>query len=489
MRSRTSALPQRTARILGSVLPTAAPYPLDKAPEHRRQRAVCLAALWVFLAVVLIGTSPFEEWAFSSAIGGGDLLNQLIYLTLFALLLFGTGRLSRRGLLPVPIGLCLVLGYCAISVLWAVDPLISARRLALAGLTIWICFRLTLALGPERLLRTLRVALIGLLVINFLVVFLTPYGVHPEVFGDESLVAGNWRGIIPHKNIAGAACAFTILLMVFDNRQFSRLVSAVVIVGALIFLYYSQAKTSQGILALALALGFLVRGYSPNFRALFALFLVILLGLAIQILSVNSALVRDMLNDPSMLTGRTAIWPLLLEYIAERPFTGAGFGSFWQIGDASPIWWLTSGWVARFAAHGHNGYLDLAATIGIPGMVLAVVALLLWPGLRLMLSFAIGARRRALLLALLTFCAGHNLTESSLMNGAAVVQVFLLFTIAIIYFHSEGSDGAHQRIAARARRLLGFGRGAQRAVAPGGSHPARAGRSLAHSPHHSSREA
>ncbi|MCA1196346.1 O-antigen ligase family protein [Sphingomonas sp. R647] len=464
MRSRLSALPATAAPMPRSAIAGAMPSRIDEAPAHRRQRTVCLAALWGFLAVVLIGTSPFEEWAFSGAIGAGDLLNQLIYLVLFALLLFGTGRLSRRGLLPIPLGLCLVLGYCAISILWAVDPLISARRLALAGLTVWICFRLTLALGPERLLRTLRIALIGLLVINFLVVFLTPYGVHPEVFGDESLVAGNWRGIIPHKNIAGAACAFTILLMVFDNRQFSRLVSAVVIVGALVFLYYSQAKTSQGILVLALALGWLARGYSPNFRGIFALLLVILVGLGIQLLSVNSALVRDMLNDPAMLTGRTAIWPLLLEYIAERPFTGAGFGSFWQIGDASPIWWLTSGWVARFAAHGHNGYLDLAATIGLPGMALAVAALLLWPGLRLMLSFGIGAKRRALLLALLTFCAGHNLTESSLLNGAAVVQVFLLFTIAIIYFHSDASEGAHQRIAARARRILGLGR--TRGVSP-----------------------
>jgi len=438
---------------------------LDAAPEHRRRRAVSLAALWAFLAVVLIGTSPFEEWAFSSAIGSGDLLNQIIYLLLFGLLLFGTGRLTRRGLLPVPFGLCLVLGYCAISVLWAVDPLISARRLALAALTIWICFRLAGALGPERLLRTLRIALVGLLGINFLVVFLTPYGVHPEVFGDASLVAGNWRGIIPHKNITGAVCAFTILLMVFDNRQFSRLVSAAVIVGALIFLYYSQAKTSQGILLLALAMGWLIRGYSPNFRGLAALFVAILLGLAIQILSVNSALIRDLLNDPAMLTGRTAIWPLLLEYIGERPFTGAGFGSFWQIGDKSPIWWLTSGWVARFAAHGHNGYLDLAATIGIPGLLLAVTALLLWPGLRLMLSFGIEPRRRSLLFALLTFCAGHNVTESSLLNGAAVVQVFLLFTIAIIYFHSQGSAGVHQRLAARAHRMFGLGpRGAHRRV-------------------------
>lgn len=445
-----------------------APVParLDETPEHRRRRVVSLAVLWGFLAVVLVGTSPFEEWAFSAPIGSGDLLNQLIYLLLFGLLLFGTGRLSRRGLFPIPFGLCLVLAYCAVSILWAVDPLISARRLALAALTVWICFRLAGALGPERLLRTLRTALIGLLVINFLVVFLTPYGVHPEVFGDESLVAGNWRGIIPHKNITGAVCAFTILLMVFDNRQYSRLLSGAVIVGALIFLYYSEAKTSQGILLLALAMGWLIRGYSPNFRGIAALFIAILLGLAIQLLSVNSAVIRDMLNDPAMLTGRTAIWPLLLEYIGERPFTGAGFGSFWQIGDASPIWWLTSGWVARFAAHGHNGYLDLAATIGVPGLALAVVAFLLWPGLRLMLSFGIERRRRSLLLALLTFCAGHNLTESSLLNGAAVVQVFLLFTIAIIYFHSQGSEGAHQRIAARAHRIFGLGARGSASIGP-----------------------
>ena len=78
-----------------------------------------------------------------------------------------------------------------------------------------------------------------------------------------------------------------------------------------------------------------------------------------------------LLSDPGALSGRAQIWPLLISYSQQHPWTGAGFGSFWQIGDNSPIWELTDGWVAEIASHGHNGYLDLIVTIGYPGMLLA----------------------------------------------------------------------------------------------------------------------
>jgi O-antigen ligase len=443
-----------------------APAPGMRTPVRRAQRGrpsgtrarrryiVANFCFSVFLALVLVGTSPLREWAFSGSVGQGDSLNQALHVVVFLGLLIGSGAPSKRELLCVPLGIALLLAYCLVSVSWAIAPVISLRRITLTAMVVWVTFRQVNDLGPERTLRLIRYALLILLVINFLTVLLSPYGVHTEMFGEETSVVGDWRGIIPHKNIAGAACALTILLFVFDNRQFPRLISALVVAAAATFLYYTHSSTSQIAVVLALVAGIGIRPYDANHRVALLIVLLIVAGLVAQVLFTNMAALTDFLSDPGTLTGRGAIWPLLLEYASDHLWTGAGFSSFWQIGEDSPILTLTNGWVAIYAAHGHNGYLDLLVTIGLPGLLLAIVALIFWPLLRLLLSLSISKPRRSLLLAIIIFCAGHNLAESSLLNAASMTEVFLLIAVAITYRQSDASAGAHHALRSRMARLL-----------------------------------
>lgn len=440
--------------ITGIERSTAAAPIRRPGPRARRRFAVASATFALFLWLVLIGTAPMQEWAGQTSNSTGDALNQLLYVGIMLVLLVGSGMISRRELFCIPAALVVLLAFCLLSVSWAVAPLIALRRIVQTTIVVWIIFRQVNDLGPTRTLRMLRVAMVALLIINYLVVFFTPYGIHGEVFGEASSVVGDWRGIIPHKNITGAACSLTILLFLFDNRQFSRIVSALVILGAAVFLFYTNSRTSEVILVLAVALGFAIRPYSASYRSTMVIILLVFAGIALQAVSANIRFLADTFNDPGALTGRGAIWPLLFEYAGEHPWTGAGFGSFWQIGDASPIWTLTSGWVAIYAPHGHNGFLDLLVTIGVPGLLLAIAALAVWPLLRLLLSLSIDKSRRSLLLALMAFCLGHNLTESSLLSGAAVVEVFLILTIALIYRESDASAGAHQLLRRRMARLV-----------------------------------
>ncbi|MFZ3482959.1 O-antigen ligase family protein [Sphingomonas sp. 3-13AW] len=432
--------------------PFSGAQPMGK--RARRRYVVANFTFAIFLWLVLVGTAPLQEWAFQIPIGEGDAVNQILYVGVLLILLVGAGIPSKSELLCVPAALTLLLALCFLSVTWAIAPLISLRRVAQTAIVIWLVFRHVGDLGPARTLRLLRWAMILLLVINYLVVFYTPFGVHGEVFGEQSSVVGDWRGIIPHKNVAGAACALTILLFLFDNKQFPKIASALVIVAAANFLFFSNSRTSQVLLIPAMLLGFAIRPYSANHRTALGVFLLIVAAIAAQILSMNSAALAEIVNDPGTLTGRGSIWPLLIEYAREHPWTGAGFGSFWLIGDKSPIWTLTTGWVAVYAPHGHNGYLDLLVTMGIPGLVLGLIALAIWPLLRLLLSLSIPKPRRSLLLTLIAFCLGHNLTESSLLNGAALVEVFLIVAIAITYRESNASAGAHHRLRTRLTRIL-----------------------------------
>ena len=71
-------------------------------------------------------------------------------------------------------------------------------------------------------------------------------------------------------------------------------------------------------------------------------------------------------------TGRTDIWTFALQSLQTRLATGYGFSAFWG---STAIQNLPEGkeW-AGFASHSHNGYLDSALGMGLPGLALLFVA-------------------------------------------------------------------------------------------------------------------
>jgi O-antigen ligase len=85
------------------------------------------------------------------------------------------------------------------------------------------------------------------------------------------------------------------------------------------------------------------------------------------------------MKDPTF-TGRFDIWRYGFEKLAERPWTGYGFEGFWQTsttlqGESG----LELAWAVEKIIHGHNSYLDIALTTGIPGLVLVLYTFLLKP--------------------------------------------------------------------------------------------------------------
>ena len=82
------------------------------------------------------------------------------------------------------------------------------------------------------------------------------------------------------------------------------------------------------------------------------------------------------MSDPSF-TGRTDIWKFAVDHVAQRPITGYGFAAFW--GTEQVVYGMTGATWANTASDAHNGYLDLALTIGIPGSALVTLWLIVLP--------------------------------------------------------------------------------------------------------------
>ena len=64
-----------------------------------------------------------------------------------------------------------------------------------------------------------------------------------------------------------------------------------------------------------------------------------------------------------------------LDAAGTRPLTGFGYNTFWDTGQTYAI--AGSGDTAAQVSHAHNGYLDIAISAGIPGLVLVLI----WTGL------------------------------------------------------------------------------------------------------------
>lgn len=368
----------------------------------------------------------------------GSVLNQALWLCLFAasVPIAIHGRTRLRGLVASAWPLILLLCWCWLSVAWSIAPAIAFRRVALE--TVVVAVVLTLATqqaGPTALVRSLAGFAVLLLAADLLITLLAPH----LAFAD-----GEWQGLHTNKNTAGAAAMLALIVCLFgilaETNLVRRLVLGAAAAGWGLLLLLSHSKTAAGIAPIAVAaglwLGFGVRRGPRTLTAVFAVLALALAGFLLPFaLEPSSRVLGALVGDPTF-TGRTYVWDFLARWIARSPLTGAGFGSFWQIGARGPAD-VGGLWFVAVAGEGHNGYLDLAVTVGYVGLGLFLLLVTLC-GVRLFQASAVAlpeARRIALggLLSLLVAALVHNLTESSFLRADFPVWVLALFAMAHVF--------------------------------------------------------
>lgn len=406
--------------------------------------ATVVAAAMLILTVL----GPLMTYKPEPFTGEGSPLRQICYFIILPIAIFTVQPLKRpQRLLAIPWTLLLALGWCWLSLSWAIEPGIALRRLLLTTIVIWTLFLTVEAIGYQRIINVARVVLVVTLVANFLAVILTPsFGIHQFADLSDPGLVGDWRGVMLQKNFAGAACAFTLIMFILDASHIARWLRAIVVVAAIVFLIKSGSKTSMGIAVLGILVGFLYTRYNPAYRSLLIPALLIIGTTIALLLQIYWDVLIAPLSDQGAFTGRTQIWPPLFAFFQDHWFFGAGYGSFWNIGYGdSPIYTYSKGWVTHIT-QGHNGYLDLLVTIGLPGLLLVIFATILVPVARLLASKTAPRGPGSLVLAMLIFAMGHNFTESSIFDRDAIVQTFLMLAVALGYNITRADTSRRRRL-------------------------------------------
>lgn len=271
-----------------------------------------------------------------------------------------------------------------VTVLTSQDFGTSLRRFVLFALVATVSAAVfLLPRGRFDLARLLATVLALVLGLSYVGALLFPeMAIHQATDILEPQLAGDWRGVFAHKNTAGAIFAMGLFMAIYVARSGLPGPGIVLALLCLVFVALSGAKSSTMLMVIALAVSaFVVSIRSFWLRAtamLTPLTVLLALGPGTVVNETLARLVAALPLDVTF-TGRTDIWEFALEKIAERPVTGWGFSAFWTLESTRYGAEDLTQWAGKAAAHAHNGYLDAALNLGLPGLALTVLAFILLP--------------------------------------------------------------------------------------------------------------
>ncbi|AOY79879.1 O-antigen ligase [Moorena producens JHB] len=338
------------------------------------------------------------------------LLFVLIYLVTFLLLTLRWKKVLY--VLSKDRWLSLLVGIAVVSVFWSSEPTTTINRaVALIGTTlfgVYLASRYTMKEQLEMLGWAFGVAIL----LSFLFILALPkYGIMGGVH------AGTWRGIYVHKNVLGKVMvpsAVVFLLLAIRGKKNNLLLWG----GfgfAVILLLFTTSKTALVSLIIMLFSLYLYRMLRWRYYLLIpAIFAMTTFGGSVLIwLLDNADALLGAIGKDATLTGRTKLWPFVLDMIEKQPWFGYGYGSFWNgLNGESAYVWRAVLWPAPNA---HNGLLDLWLALGILGVLIYLIGFS-FSLLRAIAWLRVSKTSENLWpLLFLTYTVLANITETSVM--------------------------------------------------------------------------
>ncbi|MGD0639133.1 MAG: O-antigen ligase [Roseiarcus sp.] len=347
-------------------------------------RAIAFVAA---LSLAWITLQPFADLGAEDALdlgAGREIATYFAFAACAALCLHLAASTDRPALrrLANPAFVALAV-WVAISCATSQDVATSLKRAALCGFVAVVAAALPLLpRGRMHLATMFGVAAGALLALSYFgVIFMPQYAVHQASDLGEPALAGDWRGVFGHKNLASAVFVFVAFIGIYVARA-GRAVAGVVITAlSLLFVVFANGKTENLLWAPTLAVSLFAARYGAGWAwrvAAIAPFAALnALGVGSVIVAPIGSLVASLPVDPTF-TGRVDVWRYALDKLAEHPLLGYGFDAFWNTESVRFGTDSSTAWVAG-AAHAHNGLVDVAMSMGVPGVALALWAFLVQP--------------------------------------------------------------------------------------------------------------
>lgn len=294
------------------------------------------------------------------------------------------------------------------SALWSIDPELSFRRgIALLATTMMGVY-LAARFDWLTALRLLGAVWFFLMAASFIAGLVAPgFARMSEVH------VGAWMGGWSEKNALGGHAARASFLLAFlawrDPAHRRWWIGGALLALALVI--FSRSATA--LLGAGLGLGTLFAAWwmlkGKRWSLALAWSGLSIGGLAVLAYITMPDVVLGLLGKDETLTGRTDIWVSLGEAIEKKPMLGYGYLAFWGL-DSEPRYWLERA-VDWNAPSGHNGWLDLAISLGVVGIAIYTIdlAITLWRASRLSMASPAGVFALGFLAQFLLFATSESI--------------------------------------------------------------------------------
>ncbi len=321
------------------------------------------------------------------------------------------------------VGFLIIMG---VNIFISVDSAITIQRLLALSINIFIAYYLSVRSSTDLTLKAIANAFRNVLVITSIFTLLV-YFVDASTLidqGENSNLRGTFKGLFPMKNVLGR---FMVLFILFE---FSRnKINYFLIALASFWLVVSQSAT--GLVAAATLIPIMLTTSLSNNKKLATILLismaVVLVFFPIILdLDYVKVILSEYLDKSTDLSGRTTLWPYVIEAALERPWFGYGFSAFWESENAQQQVLRYFNWSPN---HAHNGFIQLLIDFGLLGAIPFLFAYLR------VSKYAIDLYSKRITVAF-TFCyilLVFNFTQSELVGRNSFTFIFFAF----LYFLSR----------------------------------------------------
>jgi exopolysaccharide production protein ExoQ len=429
---------------------------LTHSDRNRQISAVLYSKITelLFVGLLLVFIYPFF-FAISGIdptlpLGDQSAVKTVYYLRLALPLLCLAITFMYRGLglfLSLPRAIMIYLMICLTSTIWSINPydtfkftsLLFLYILAVAG----ICHVLNMEVVCKIIVKLLAFLILASVV---MAVAFPKYGTHQVVDAFEGIHAGQWRGVFVHKNHLGAAASIGLFTFIF----FRRLIDAsfgfrlMCIIAAITCLIFAKSAGSWVAICVMLVYYWLIRAV-PASGNLLLLIIFGVSGLAYTAFIFFGADLVAVVGRDATLTGRTDMWPLVLDAVWQKPLLGFGYYAA-ALDFMGPILDAALGGKGGIG-YSHNGYLVVLLGTGIVGLVslLFCIFSVLVTGIgRVKTSAGLEAECFMLLLTFLILSLFFSFFEETIAGNEGTLGALTFLSLTAIPLYLRVDRGNYQ---------------------------------------------
>jgi exopolysaccharide production protein ExoQ len=381
------------------------------------------------IVVLFLGTGAFVSLLMDSSnpnqVTDGSLLTQFGWSLIYIVVLARAVPLRQEILQAVKANkalLFLVL-FAILSTVWSEDAGLTIRRgfAVLATTLFGLDFAVRYSVREQ--VRLFGIAL-GLAVAISVVVEIFFHGLVPTV---DTAYPDAWNGAFVQKNDFARVVVLAGILVLMRTRKFVTAIGTVAVSVGLILLCHSRTALVVFVAMLVLLRVFRLRRRGS--RALIAGIAGVLIVSALLSVVVDMDSMAGLLGRDATLTGRTNIWEMALESIAEKPLLGYGYSAFWNVApEADRI----SNILHWKVPHAHNGFIDLTLQLGLAGLALFLLVYVIAVRRALTFAYSDPGEEAMWPLAYLAFIVLYQVTESTIFVGNTILWMVYVSTVCSV---------------------------------------------------------